>query len=662
MTDSPPASWTQTSGHDTLAALSRLPQLGSVEWLIDSTNDSALHRTLTTTQHGEMLVATAAVTALRDVEVRAGLRIATTLTFGVGMFHGGVIQRTDETPGWASSATALSCFYAMDKANGSAAITVDPPSLAICEWVHEGGTAVTLLLAGSVADTPDVFVDGDFGLVTATHAIRMLAGETRSLTVRIAMSDSAAPLVHVDAVTLPNEQDAATHAIALWGSQVPSLGSLEVKGSTYPTVNMPRREYGSLHTFFDPDAWSVVASLSYSGVSELRAQARDIIERSLAHINPDGLVPHHFDGEEPQYRAISRSPQPGPNTFLIEAAIDHACATGDFAWLRSAWNRGLRAASAWLLQQVDPATGLLEVEGALWVDVFRRRGLTLDTNAMVVRTFARAAELAADIGDDLEGSLSAAAHSAREGLQVLWSVDHFVTSVDRETGVVDDHIDAENYLAIAVGATSPEQSLRILDVLDSSPMMHPGGRGTWVSLRRYNSEDCYLQNTGDSDIAMARLWWADLLARRNLGDRNRFVELYEAVRADLLELVWMSERYSASGHLTRAHGYHEYPGILDMMLREGLCGISLNVRTVEIAPMRDEPFEARFGDLHLQYSRDRVVLRVPGDATRNIPARGLIADRDYLCNGAKLTTDRHGVAVLDAVPSGGAVTIILTVV
>ncbi len=49
---------------------------------------------------------------------------------------------------------------------------------------------------------------------------------------------------------------------------------------------------------------------------------------------------------------------------------------------------------------------------------------------------------------------------------------------------------------------------------------HPGGRGTWVSERRYEKEDCYGDNDGDSDTAMARIWSAGMATHVRLGDQH----------------------------------------------------------------------------------------------------------------------------------------------
>lgn len=223
-----------------------------------------------------------------------------------------------------------------------------------------------------------------------------------------------------------HRDDRLTHALALWGGSVASLDSLEIRGAVYPTLHFPFRQYGRLHTFFDPDAWSVCAVLSYSGVPELEAEARDVIELSLAHLTPDGLVPHHFDGIEP---------------------------------------------------------------------------------------------------------------------------------------------------------------------------------------------------------------------RQRIGDRERFVELFEAVRGDLLRLIWLRERYDAAGELTRAPGYHEYPDITDMVLREGIYGVTLDPLALTVNPMTREPFAVRFGRVRVVHSPEHVHLRAPGDHVRAGTVHGLTPCATYAAPGAAAVAD-----------------------
>ncbi|NJC24454.1 hypothetical protein BJ994_003530 [Arthrobacter pigmenti] len=531
----------------------------------------------------------------------------------------------------------------MSTSDGSTAITIENinTSDVVYQW-GDGGFAVGVLLMGRLHGISGQVVDGVQNLETTIDTVEMQAGTVATLVLRVACSQSAAPRLFEDAVGLPDERDLLAHRLALWGSEVPCLGSPDLPDATYPTVNAPTREYGTLHTFFDPDAWSAAVALAYSGIDILQRRARNIVERAIDNIRPDGLIPHHFDGSWPEYVAISGSPQPGPNLFVIEAATDIACATGDLAWLRQMWGKGIRSAAIWLLTQLDETRGLLNVVGALWVDVFRRSGFTLDTNAMAVRTFSRAAEVARVLADPLADRLEGAANSIRENIGALWAKDHFVTSRSPDWSQVDDHEDAENYLAIATGAASPEQGSRIVDHFDSALRMHPEGRGTLVSLRRYESEDCYLGNVGDSDIAMARLWWADLLARRAMGDTESFRQLFTPVRDDLVDNVWMRERYSSTGVPVRADGYHEYPDLIDFLLREGVYGLSIDMASVRIRPMRPGPFDVHWGKIRLVHSEQRVYLSLADELERSVVVYGLKANACYRSEHGVTYADQHG--------------------
>ena len=121
------------------------------------------------------------------------------------------------------------------------------------------------------------------------------------------------------------------------------LGSYELPGSAYPTLATPGRAYGEGNSFFDPDAFQVIRALLYSGDHYLQQEARRVIERSGAAILPSGQIPHHFDGAQPTYVAISGATQTGPNIFWISSALDYAAATGDTAWLRAQMPRIERA-------------------------------------------------------------------------------------------------------------------------------------------------------------------------------------------------------------------------------------------------------------------------------------------------------------------------------
>jgi len=118
--------------------------------------------------------------------------------------------------------------------------------------------------------------------------------------------------------------------------------------------------------------------------------------------------------------------------------------------------------------------------------------------------------------------------------------------------------------------------------------------------------------------------------------------MYEAVRNDLLALVWMRERYAAGGFMTRAMGYHEYPDIVDMLLREGVYGLRLNVLTADIAPMRDWPFHIRLGGVELACSSVGVSFRAPGVVPRMVSMRGLEPSAQFTQDGVTHTVDETG--------------------
>ncbi len=598
---------------------------------------------------GRDVTVTVRVTARAEVSGVVILDIDLGRPFGVAVYDEGVVQRFGDAHRWVAPDAALLTSYAMS-AHDSRVVQLDEAasSVTISRWSPRSFT-LSVVVAGAIVDRSRRVSEGFWDPVERVRPTSLQPGETREVVLRILDASEPAPRLFEDAVDYSDPRDLRAHRLALWASEVPCLGSLEHRGSTYPTSYAPERAYGTLHTFFDPDAWSASTALAFSGVPFLQREARMIVERSVGGIRPDGLVPHHFDGEEPLYLAISGSPQPGPNMFLIEAAIEIACATGDLEWFTNIWTGGLRRAAEWLLQQRDSDTGLLRVTGALWADTFRRAGITLDTNAMALRTFRRAAGAARIAGDDISDRLATAADAVKAGFGALWAVsdDHFVTSIAPDGTVLDDHVDTENYLAIATGGATAEQAGRIVELFDNHPLTHPGGRGTYVSLRPYTAADCYGGNVGDSDIAMGRLWWADLLARRAMGDAAAFRALFEPVRGDLLDRVWLRERYAEDGSLVRPDGYHEYPDLADNLLREGMCGLDLDLTSVAITPMRDEPFHARWGTIAISHSPERVSLSLADDLTRSVRVAGLVPGARYTLIGAEsreLEANRDGVA------------------
>lgn len=550
-------------------------------------------------------------------------------SFFVALFEQGVVQHLALRNESFASMDGLNAFYTIKNGHGSIAIV---PRSSPRQFVIEakgacGAVSLHMVDVGELA-VNDSWVDK---FQTKCPALPVTGPYVAEVCFDIYANDLAFPTHELSDDIFATEQDANTHYTALYASQVGSLGTYEITGSAYPALAVPEREYGTLHTFFDPDAWSVVNSLSYSGRPYFQRQARDVLERALYGMLESGQIPHHFDRELPVYVAISGASQTGPNIFWCLAALDYVCATGDSEWLHSVWSTGLLPATEWVFSHYDQNRQLLLVTGPLWVDVFRREGFTLDTNVMAVRFFDRVAQAARFLGHrDAYEKYAGVVAEIKKGLESLWDgEDHFVSSRSSDWDILKDSVDAENYLAVAFGITNRERSEALLRRMDSVPNQHPGGRGTWVSEVYYGVDDCYGGNTGDSSCAMARLWWADLLARQAIGDMEMFKQLYEPVRRDLLENTWMRERYDAGGEMIRAIGYHEYPGILDMALREGYYGLEVGLFRIRFRPMRVGVFNFELGQIVANRSEHRIDIRVPGKGIREFQIEGLLPGTPY---------------------------------
>lgn len=557
-----------------------------------------------------------------------------------GLFERGVLQQVGRGNDVFASDDPLAVFYTVGHGQGSLALVPRRPTsqTALVRAEAEGAVGVQLIPFGSYS-TVDTWTEPTWLPIEGA----LQPGQEYEVDFNLYANDLPFPTHALSDDTFASAEDARTHYTALYATEVGCVGSYEIPGSCYPTLALPERSYGDRHTFFDPDAWSVVAALSFSGDPYLEREARKILDRAFVGITDAGQVPHHFDRETPTFVAISGAPQTGPNLFWCLAALDYVCATGDDDWLRSVWTEGIVSAMAWVVQHLDAKRGLLCVAGPLWVDVFRRSGFTLDTNAMAVHVLDRVGQAARYLGEfAIAESLYTTARMITVGLEALWDgKDHYVTSRGRNWDQIEDKVDAENYLMVAFGLVDPDRGELMLERMDSGPFAHPGAKGTWVSERYYGAEDCYLQNEGDSSCAMARLWWGDLRARQATGDGVTFRKLYEAVRADLHTHTWMSERYDSQGQMVRAEGYHEYPGILDMALREVYYGVILGMAVVEVRPMRSGPFSFRLGRTSLVHSPQRVELQIPGHGARLFRIGGLLSGREYAGPGRSVSVADH---------------------
>jgi len=576
-----------------------------------------------------------------------------------GFFQRGVMQYVNCGDQSFFTANPLQTFYTMDNRNGSVAIVPhgapDATLWAMHSCASDCGVALETVLAGHY-HSMEQWQPTDW---PSASDVTPAAGAVFETTFDIFPNNYPFPVASVPVDDPMSFHDLRTIYTAIYGSAAGVLGSFKHDGSAYPTLATPQWPYGNLFTFFDPDSWSTVNTLSFSGDPYLQDQARRIVELAGSHIKA-GQVPHHFIDGTPTYIAISKATQTGPNMFWVLAAIDYATATGNEAWLQEHYAQ-LKAATDWVLDCYDPDRKLAKVGGPLFIDVFIRQGYTLDSNAMLLCLLPEMAAVANFCGDAASADrYRNLAEAVKQGLNAgLWDGhDHYITQRNPDWST-RDMVDYDgNYAAIAFGATTnQEQVAAMYRRLDAGPDTHPGNRGTWVSEKYYGPRDCFGGNTGDSATAMARIWWLDLASRYVTGDLANFYRYFEPVQNDLLQHTWLTERYNAKGKSIRAPYYHEYPEITDMVLREMIYGIDIKIDRVRIRPFGLNRYHYQVGDLDVSYRPDLVSLHIPGHNNRTYEIGGLLPRTTYLIStGQKIIATPDGVAIFQA-PVGVMITL-----
>mmetsp|Transcript_9666 Transcript_9666/g.28527 ORF Transcript_9666/g.28527 Transcript_9666/m.28527 type:complete len:821 (-) Transcript_9666:30-2492(-) len=402
------------------------------------------------------------------------------------------------------------------------------------------------------------------------------------------------------------------------------------------SIGSPSHGYDGLYNFFDPDNFLSTAALLYSGDEYLQAQVRAVLERNGDVMKDGGQLPHHFVGLDPTYSALSGETQTGPNVFWILSCFNYAKTTGDLAWLRNYMPK-LRKASSFLFDMIDNRTGLLNSPGSLMIDVFIRHGFTSDTNAMVVgflREFA-SAERAVGNATGAEHMDATADGIASAINKLLWGTDHYI-SYRTPDGSTRDLVDYDsNLIALAHGIASPERARATLARIDSGRCTH--GRATFVSEQYYGPKDTTGGNTGDSWCSMGRIGWFDALARKRYGDQHTFDSLLlDPLIGDVNRWTWLHERYNCDGspQTNRTEYYFEYPSVTAMMIHYVRYGIQLDFEGVTVSPFGPEAFAYHVGNVHVDYSRDRVALSVPGSGARRVAVEGLRPGAGYLATAA----------------------------
>jgi len=575
--------------------------------------------------------------AVRGADVR-GVRIASYLspTSVYGFFRPGVVQMMSSPAPYFASDRPLERFYAIGAPGGG---TLDMTasgqrqtvvrSTASCgndpnAVFYRGG--VEQVLAGAYP-TRDSWDGAGWQAAAPTH---VSAGDRWRTDATVAANNRDFPAggLRRPSENLPADDLRALYT-AIYATAAGLLDTYALPGEAAPTLATPGRQYGDGRNFYDPDTWMIVSGLVYSGDAYLQQQARTLIEKSGDAMAPNGQIPHHFNGPEPTFVAISGATQTGPNIFWIAAALQYVKASGDYEWLRAHRDQIERALD-FLTARYDPQVQLVDAPGPLWIDVFIREHYTSDTNAYMVEILREVATAEQFLGEDvLAARRRRLADEIVQGMnEHLWAGDHYITQLNPD-GSTRDFVDYDaNLLAVAFGVAPPERAQKILARVDSGPCTH--GRPTWVSERYYGPADTYGGNTGDSATAMGRIGWADAHARERVGDRATYEDkIIGPVRSDLLARTWLTERYDCAGNAIRAPFYHEYPELVAMLLREITYGIRLGLGEVTIDPFGPSGFHYHVGDVNVDYSAAAVDLRLPGAGSERFELHALTRGAAY---------------------------------
>jgi hypothetical protein len=640
-----------------------------IDGVVDDAGDPLVTSswTLALDRSSRALDLSVAARAVRDAGDVAGIRLSQELApaGAFGFFGRGVTERIDSPAPYFASSSRLERFYALG--GGAVDVRAQGQRQTVLRNAPAGGASpatpasgIEQVLAGEYPN-PDAWDAAGWGAAQATSVRR---GETWRLRATIAPNDRDFPAGEVAAKPALPADDLAAILTGVYATAAGVLDTYALPGEAAPTLAHPGWSYGNGRNFYDPDTFLIDSALLWSGDPYLIRQARATIERSGAEMSDTGQLPHHFEGDRPTFVAISGATQTGPNIFWIAAALRYAEATGDEAWLRGQMP-AIEKALRFLTDRYDPAVGLIDAPGPLWIDVFIREGFTSDTNAYMVgllRDVAQAEELTGRAADAAaHRALSASIADAMNAR--LWAGDHYVTQLNRD-GTTRDLVDYDsNLLAVANGVATGDRAAKVLARVDAGACTH--GRATWVSEKTYGPDDTYGGNTGDSAVAMGRIGWADAYARVAVRDAGTFQHtLLEPLQRDLLERTWLTERYDCQGNPTRAPYYHEYPELVVMLLREVAYGIRIGLTDVAIDPLSRHDFHWALGDTDVEHSARRVRLRLPGAGTKRFTISGLTPRAGYIVHGhgkpARVRADDSGTVRFAAVLTRHGLTVTRT--
>jgi hypothetical protein len=335
-----------------------------------------------------------------------------------------------------------------------------------------------------------------------------------------------------------------------------------------------------------------------------------------------GQLMHHFVNLVPTYESIAGSEQLGPNIFWTFSVLNYVALTQDTDFAQAIFPY-VDLSTRYVLSFYDAEKELFRAPGPLWIDVIVRENYTSDSNAMLVPFLTKVADfydylhVDADFASELRTLSDTVAAAIRAQLFDTQLSDHFITQLNPD-GSIRDFVDYDaNLMTVAFGIiTDPAQIHRVLQRVDSGPYTHV--RGTWCSEVPYSgdAQDCYIVGgdvCGDSVVTLARIGWVDSLARKRIGDLQTFQELLlQPLQDDLLQDVWLYERYDANGTQIRTPYYFEYPSLVVMMLREVQYGIDIGLDHVNIDPFPHKSYTLTLGVAAVSYAPEQVVLSLPG--------------------------------------------------
>lgn len=609
----------------------------------------------------------------------------------VGIFDEGTVATQGSTfPYFPASSTSLPRVYSLGRSSSLDITAVQSKTTNLSSVLLNSGdgsswfsSGVQLLLAGEFptadgtgAAAPGLNQWSNNYQFPSRHQLKM--GQSMGLVLEAYPNNKPFPLstLHAKAVS---DADMEGLQAMLMGSYAAAAGCLFTyqsqmnNGSVMSGTALisdeqlhPRRSnYHGLYNFWDPSGYFHIANLLASGDKRLIKDACRILDTVALAQQPSGELPHHFEGTQPVFTAISGAILPATNLFWIKAALRYVAETADMVWLHQRLETIARAAQ--FLLRMLPADHseprLLKTTGALMVDVFRRGNFTTDANALAVDVFNTISQMHLHIDNPEEARLYAdtAANISFALNARLWRGDHFATQLNLD-GSEKDFVDYDsNLLATAFVPMSDKRLQAVLRRVDNGSCTH-AAPGTYISEKLYGHDDVYncdaakpeIFCVGDSRVSYGRVAWLDAVSRKRAGDYGTYEDLIVApIRREVFELVWCHERYTCHGVPVHSPLYYEYPEVLATITRDVRYGLHFGLGSFTIDPFlpptrNKEGFAWLLGGISVAYNAPlRVCFALPLEWANGLKTTiaGLKAEATYIMYN---NTKASGIARTDA--------------